>query len=468
MMKIWAIWLLAFLNALSGCALLSPTDPYGPFEVHEGGPMRTVEGATSKSLGALSLKEAIATALSLNPDIMASRYDIEAASARKSTAFGAFFPRFDARGGYTRYLQGQRLVSATYQGEPGFFSRDIWSADAVLSMPLFAGGRLINGWRASQLLEKASREQMAQNEQELIFNVSSVYFQILAQRHVIEALGFSRKALQEHLKKVNELLLAQKAAPVDKMRTEVRLADIEQRLARERNVLAIESRILSNLMGVSDISLEPRILQDVLSTNTFQSLPALEKSLEIAFQNRRDYEATRARLEAQAKKVDQARASHAPSLNLHGAYGGRWGGTATDEPLGSDHYENVGQIGLSLTFPLFAGGQIYYKVQEEKAHLRKLREELGKLKLQIQLDVETAILNLASAQERVRAMQKSIEQARESLRIERQKYDFAKGSITDVLDAQSALLDSEMNYYRALADYSTAQSQYTLATGENK
>jgi len=43
-------------------------------------------------------------------------------------------------------------------------------------------------------------------------------------------------------------------------------------------------------------------------------------------------------------------------------------------------------------------------------------------------------------------------QAEESPRIEREKYDLGKGSITDVLDAQSALLDSQTNYYRALAD----------------
>jgi len=45
------------------------------------------------------------------------------------------------------------------------------------------------------------------------------------------------------------------------------------------------------------------------------------------------------------------------------------------------------------------------------------------------------------------------------------KYDQGKGSITDVLDAQSAMLDSQTNYYRALADYNTALAQMDLATG---
>jgi outer membrane protein TolC len=79
--------------------------------------------------------------------------------------------------------------------------------------------------------------------------------------------------------------------------------------------------------------------------------------------------------------------------------------------------------------------------------------------------VETALLNVNSSRERVLATEKAIEQAQESLRIEREKYDLGKGAIVDVLDAQSALLDSQTNYYRALADYDTAWAQLRLAVG---
>jgi outer membrane protein len=79
--------------------------------------------------------------------------------------------------------------------------------------------------------------------------------------------------------------------------------------------------------------------------------------------------------------------------------------------------------------------------------------------------VETAVLNVGASLERVHATEKAIEQAKESLRIEREKYDLGKGAIVDVLDAQSALLDSQTNYYRALADYNVALAQLRLATG---
>ena len=165
---------------------------------------------------------------------------------------------------------------------------------------------------------------------------------------------------------------------------------------------------------------------------------------------------------AHPRIVDVARAGHSPTLSLEGSYGIRSSANSSEDN------NEVGSVGLALVIPVYAGGRIRAKVRQEQANLAAGQEKLRNLELQIRLDVETAILNLASSHERVRATEKSIEQAQESLRIERERYDFAKGSITDVLDAQSALLDSQMNYYRALADYNTALAQFRLAMGEEQ
>lgn len=76
------------------------------------------------------------------------------------------------------------------------------------------------------------------------------------------------------------------------------------------------------------------------------------------------------------------------------------------------------------------------------------------------------MFNIGSSQERVEAIRKAIAQARESLRIEQEKYDLGMGAIVDVLDAQAALLESETTYYRVLAEHRTALAQLKLAMGE--
>ena len=59
--------------------------------------------------------------------------------------------------------------------------------------------------------------------------------------------------------------------------------------------------------------------------------------------------------------------------------------------------------------------------------LAAAQERLRKLNLQVRQEVETAILDVDSSSERVKATEKAIEQARESLRIETLKYNLGAG-----------------------------------------
>ena len=459
-------WLLALTALAQGCVLTSPTDPYagmarGLRQYSSGG---SRSATTQPVQGPLTLGEAIRVALANNPEVTATAYDVDAALAQRDLAAGQRLPSLHAVGGYNHYLDSQRLVGASENGEPGVFSRDVFGGDLVVTMPIFTGGRITSEIKAAELLQRAAEHRLARTRKELVFNVSSVFYGILAQREVIQSLGFSRKALQEHRKRVQDLIDAQKAAKVDLLRTEVRLADLEQRLVRERNVLAIQERVLTNLLGLKKV--EKPVDPAGELTLAEATVPGTNQSLQQALSGRSDYRAAQAALEAQAKTVDAARAAHWATVALQGAYGGRWAADTTDRPSGLGSSDDVGRVGIVVDIPIFEGGRIEARVHLERARLLAARERLRRLELQVQLDVETAVLNIGSAAQRVEATEKAIEQAKESLRIEREKYDLGKGAIVDVLDAQSALLDSQTNYYRALADYNVAQAQLKLAMGE--
>ncbi len=323
------------------------------------------------------------------------------------------------------------------------------AADLVLAMPLFTGGRITSEIRAADLLQQAAEHRLARTREELIFNVSSMFYGILAQRKVIESLEFSRKALQEHLKRVQDLIAAQKAAKVDELRVQVRLADLEQRLVSERNVLAVQTRVLANLLGLgSGQEAKPAGELEMATA----AAPTEDQALKQALADRPDYLAARAALEAQAKAVDAARAAQWPTVSFQAAYGGRWAVDPTDRPAGVNSSDDAGQVGVAVAIPIFEGGRIEARIRQERARLRAAQDRLLGLELQVRLEVEAALLNTGSAAQRVEAIQKAIEQAKESLRIERERYDLGKGTTTDVLDAQSALLDSQTNYYRALSE----------------
>ncbi len=454
-----------FIGIAQGCVLLNPTNPYTGMPQRAGSEHKPVSRPTIPLRNEpITLSKAITIALANNPELAAVRYRVDVASAERDVAFGAILPKAGVRSGYDYYLDRHRIGAPRFKGESRTYSDGIFSTHVVVSMPLYAGGRLISEIQAAKLLQEAAEHRLARNRDELVFNVSSVFYSILAQHHVINSLEFSQQTLKEHRKRISELIQAKKAAKVDYLRTEVRIADLERQLVWERNILTIQKRVLSNLLGVEH---EEGVPVDVAGELTIERTTVIdvETGITRAMAQRGDYLAMREALEAQAKRVDIARAMHLPMLTLQGTYGGLRA-VGRVERYDDSSYDDVGRVGLALEFPIFEGGRISARVRQERSKLAEAREQMRKLELQLRLDVETAVLNSSSSLERVEATETSIEQAKESLRIEREKYDYGKGTITDVLDAQSALLDSQMSYYRALADYKTALAQLQLAVGE--
>ena len=163
---------------------------------------------------------------------------------------------------------------------------------------------------------------------------------------------------------------------------------------------------------------------------------------------------------AHAKRVDAVRAERWPDIFFRAAAGNAWDISDTGS------HEDTGRAGVVLALPLFKGGGIDAGIREETSRLGATRERLRKLKLQVRLEVQTARSNVRSARERVKATRKAVQQSEESLRIERLKHSLGEATITDVLDAQDDMLQSQTNYYRALADHKIAFAELNLAMGK--
>jgi len=461
---------------ISGCAVLSPTDPYAPIpgikasRVRIPTPSHPFPEKETAPEGQLTLERSIEIALANNPEVAATLWDVSVAGAREDQAKAARWPTVTYEGNYLKNLNSRPLFEVRFNAQRRIFSKQTSRGDVILKLPLFTGGRIINEIKAAELVRLAEENRLSRTRDELIFNVSSTFYGILSQEKVIESLKFSLNAMEEQRKKTAAMLEVAKVAKVDLLRTEVRLADLQQSLEKEKNVLEIQKRLLANLLGLdyekAQVKIDGKLIFEKKGFSSEQLVP-------LALDRRPDYQAARDKVEAQAKRVDVARAGHAPNVNLVGSYGYRGTGIAgVSDDRNALHttergpwYDDDGQVGVLLTLPLFEGGRITAKVKEEWAALAAAQERLRKLNLQVRQEVEVAVLDVRSSSERVKATEKAVEQARESLRIETLKYSLGSGSITDVLDAQSALLQTETTYYRALSDFRTAIARLKLAVG---
>ena len=101
----WLV-IVAVLVLASGCALMSPTDPYagmarGLWPYSSGGS----QPATFQPVeGPLTLDEAIRVALVNNPEAAAMAHDVEALESQCQVAGSQRWPSLHMAGGYNRYL----------------------------------------------------------------------------------------------------------------------------------------------------------------------------------------------------------------------------------------------------------------------------------------------------------------------------------------------------------------------------
>lgn len=408
-----------------------------------------------------SLSEAIEYALKNNPAVRISEKDIEAEAYGIEAAQAERMPRIDFGSSASRYRYPTPVITPVISGlfgpNPDFpeYSRNIYDVGGSFKLPIFKGGRLYRAVQIAKLRKAIAQENLVASKQDLVFNVSSVFYKIAELEKLSVSTDGTVRQLEAHKRDV-ELFYKTGAAPyIDLLKTDVQLAyAIEQRLAVKNN-LESAYELMKNLMGMDDMERRITIVYHEVASSP---LPSLEECLAKSFEHRAEYKAVKKKKMVCEEKIKIAQGRRLPDVYLGGEYGGKAGD-------GLSFRENW-YFGARLSIPVFDGGLISAEVNKERIALQKVMEEERSIKLAIIREVRDAYLNIVHAQERTEVARKSIESARENARVESLKYQTGAGTNTDYLDAQTDLLRTEADYYRALFDEEIAWVSLRKATGE--
>ena len=399
----------------------------------------------------LTLDDCLRATLAANHPLLARSAESDAARARADGSTAARRPRLFLQSAAQQTTEPYRLQPATENNQPGTFTRDTWQITAGVTVPLYAGGRLVAEQNASRLLAEALSGDLAFARQALAVRVVALYEDALALRAVIRSLEQSRATLTAQVERIDALLRQQKAAEVDRLRVTVRLARLEQNAVEARNRLETTQATLSVLMG-RDPSAAWELAGDLLTPDV--PPPALTDGLS----PRADEVAARARVASAGQQVRAVRSGWLPAVEAIAAYGLR------ADLAGGEEYGS-GVAGLAMNWNIRDFGRTNARLNESRATLRAREEAAAETALQRQLELANAGAGVRSAIARIEASRLAVEQARESLRIEQKKYDLGHGTATDVLDAQAAADEAESLRARALADYAVSLAALDLARG---
>ncbi len=163
------------------------------------------------------------------------------------------------------------------------------------------------------------------------------------------------------------------------------------------------------------------------------------------FSHRPELAAASERERAAQAEIRGAKSGYQPRVSAFGSVDHDYGWVT-----GGDG--NSYTAGVMLQWDLWDGFSSRAKTREAKANLESAREEKRKLRLALDFEVEQARLDLTAANERLAVTEKSVEQAEESAKLTRDRFQQGLAISTQLIDAETALVAARVRRAEAEAD----------------
>lgn len=359
---------------------------------------------------------------------------------------------------------------------PNFFQlKNSGDASVTVSQLLFNASYLV-GLRAANAYRDLSIKSSVITREQVVENVSRAYYTCLINKDRI-ALFESNIArvdtLYRNTKAMFENGLAEQI-DVDRLKVSlnnlvvernkfIKIQEIAYKLLKFQMNFPLDQEI-EVLGDISDIKVDPAIL-DTYKTDW-------------DYTQRSDYQLLMANRNLQALNLRNKYAEGLPSLAAFAnlgystqspTFGGIFKtetGINDDGMVGPDKWYNYSNFGLSLKVPLFSGLQRSSRVQQAKGEIAKIDNNVKLLKNNIDREIHQSTNVFLNAIESAQAQQDNIALAENVARVTRIKYEQGVGSNLEVVEAESALREAQINYYNALYDAIVAKVDLDRAYGK--
>ncbi|MFP3982981.1 MAG: TolC family protein [Desulfurivibrionaceae bacterium] len=416
------------------------------------------QSAASETGERISLEQAFRIALENNEQVKISGKELRQAETDVTTATSELYPQISVRGAYnwekerdfnggSSSLQGSQESIFTTPNEYGTLSLQ-------LDQHIYQWGKVWSGRKIAQYYREGTRLRHVRRVQEILFQVSTRYYEVLLGREAIEiaetALERAEKQLQQARARFNAGILTR----TDVLRAEVQVSRSREELERAKNQHDIAMENLALELGIGSTP-------DSLAEPGEKSFPQTQVTdlYNKALKNRKDLKQAQKELQGRKENISVEKADFFPRLSFTGQY------TRTDEKgLYYGEYDDW-RAALELSFPLFTGWKNSADVDRAKAEQNKAEYSLDRLRKQIRNEVRSVYLNIQTQEKVIDQLKKQVQSAEENYRQVTARFQQGLVTAVDQIDAFTALTESENSLAQAYYTYQLDLIQLKLATG---
>jgi len=187
----------------------------------------------------------------------------------------------------------------------------------------------------------------------------------------------------------------------------------------------------------------------------------LEECVTAALGNRPEVKQLDFQRKMAGETLKLSQAGFFPSLAISGSYN-FW---ADKFSFQKDTWSSFYAVNLVLNIPIFNGLKESAQVAQSKAMIREIELNQRALRDAVEFEVRQSVLLLQEAKESLLSQEKNIEQAKESLRVTQLNFSEGMATTLDVISAEAAYSQAQVNYSQALYNYVVATAGLDRAMG---
>ena len=426
----------------------------------------------SVSAQTYTLEQIKDSALQHNYAIRSAKYGVEAAREQRKEAFTKFFPNVSGTGVWFNANKGMaqttinpserispELGAALAQSFPQEALAALGNPISISMMkngtigslmavqPVFAGGQIVNSNKLAKVGEEVSRLQLQLSENEVEKTAEQYFWQLASLQEKMNTVDAVDTLLRDIYKDVDVAVRAGVAMRNDLLQVQLRQNDIQSQRLKLQNGISIVRLLLSQYCGLRDtsfaISFQTDMPQDIQSlTADVQCLP--------------EYRLLDKQVEAALLQKKLAIGRNLPTVSVGAGYN-------YHNLLDSNH--SFGMVFATVSVPVsdWWGGS--HAIKRRKIEHQKAVEQLEDNAQLLIIRMQNAWNGVVESYQQLLLLKRSIEQASENLRLNRNYYRAGTSKMSDLLEAQLLYQQSLDKHTEAFADYHNKVLAYKQATG---
>ncbi len=417
----------------------------------------------------ISLQDAVNYALENHSDAKKAKLQIENSEYLIQEARSGALPNISANGSitYNPIIQETAIPASTFEpGADGFLIMAMgqpWNAVGGVSLTQNIFDQTVfTGLKAAKTTREFYQINAQLTEEQVIERVATAYYNVFVQKEQLETIDSSYVNVAKSRDIIKSLFENGLAREIDLDRVNVQLMNLSTTRQQLVNAVQIQENALKFYMGMP-------INQPIELRDEDFTADAVLLADESDVENRTEMKVLKKQEELLVLQKEARKAAYYPTLSLTAGY--NYMGQGEKFPIGSGlengvYWSDFSSISLNLRVPIFSGFANKARVSQADIELRTLQEEIKLTELGLDLEyqnaksqIENNLIAIENQQENVNLAQKVVDNTQNNYRL-------GLANLTDLLEAQNALVDAKNNYSNVMLQFKLAEVQLLKSKGE--